>query len=338
MTTPGKTTTTATTAAIAKFFDKNLMLFVSLAIIAGVIVGVYAPNFAKSLKSYINFTLFLMLYPMMVGIKVEEMAQAFVNVRAMGWSLVLNFIVSPLVGFLLARTLLAHYPAFAVAILLLSATPCAGMVAGWTGLAKGNVALAVAIVAVSLALSIVTIPITMAILAGSIVQLNAWAMFQGTLVVILLPMVAGWITRWIIIRGSGERGFAAVKLLLGPISMLGMYSIVFISVAMGAPQIIRSWHAIFVIVPALLLFYAVQFFLSIRTAAASRLAPPDATALVYGVTGKNISLAIGLATQFFSPLTVVMLAVNPLIQIPSMAWFLSRVRRPQSRPKRPSGS
>lgn len=106
---------------------------IALSIFSGSVVGWFAPEFSKGLKGYINLTLFLMIFPMMVGIKVEEMVNAVKNLRPISLSILLNFVISPLVGFLVALVAFRGHPDFAVALLLLSVTPCAGMVAGWTG-------------------------------------------------------------------------------------------------------------------------------------------------------------------------------------------------------------
>jgi ACR3 family arsenite efflux pump ArsB len=156
-----------------------------------VLVGWSAPDFAQRLRILINLTLFLMLYPMMVGIRVEEIFKAAKNVRPISWSLLFNFVLSPLVGYLLVLLVLRNHPDFAVALLLLATTPCAGMVVGWTGFAKGNVALALVIVALSLTLSIFTIPVTMSLLAHSLVAINALALaaqFFSPLTVVMLAI------------------------------------------------------------------------------------------------------------------------------------------------------
>jgi len=72
----------------------------------------------------------------------------------------------------------------------------------------------------------------------------------------------------------------------------------------------------------LALFYLIQFTLPINILKKAHLTGPDIIAVTYAVGGKNISLALALAAQFFSPLTVVMLAINPLIQMPAMVLFL----------------
>ena len=103
------------------------------------------------------------VYPSISGAK---------NIKPISWSLVFNFFLSPLVGYLLVLLALRHYPGFAVALLLLAVTPCAGMVVGWTGFAKGNVALALALAARFFS------PLTVVMLAiNPLIQMPAMALF-----------------------------------------------------------------------------------------------------------------------------------------------------------------
>jgi len=307
---------------IQQYFEKCLIYLIGISIALGIFFGIYFPARAQALRPWVPFTLFLMLYPMMIGVKIEQITGAVKNKRIIIWSIMLNFFVSPLIGFLVARLLLGQLPDFAVALILLAATPCAGMVAGWTGMAKGNVALSLVIVSLSLVLSIVTIPFTMLLLAGAMVKVDVAALFQGTLLVILIPIILGDITRRLIIHWSGEPGFMRVRPLLPPVSMLGMFAIIFISVALGAKKILAQWQSILIILASVVIFYFLQIVISIWLSKRFKFSPGDGIALVYSVVGKNVSLAVGLAAQFFSPLTVAMLAINPLIQAPAMAWFL----------------
>ncbi len=307
---------------IQRIVEKWMLYIIASSIILGILFGFYFPLQAALLKPWIPATLFLMLYPMMVGINLEQLARAAQNKKIIRWSIIFNFIVSPLLGFLIAALMLRSNPAFAVALILLAATPCAGMVVGWTGLAKGNSALALVIVAMSLLLSIITIPLTMRLLAGTLVTVSIMELFKGTFLIIVVPLILGDLTRRIIIRRSGQPGFLKVKPLLPSLSMLGMFSILFISLAIGADNIIAHWKSIFIIFAAVLVFYLLQVTLALLLVRRTGIATADGIALVYSVLGKNISLAVGLAANFFSPLTVAMLAVNPLVQAPFMAWFM----------------
>lgn len=121
---------------ISKLMESNLIWIVSASIIAGVAFGSLFPNQAKGLKALSTLALFVMLYPMMIGLRIEEVGKAVSNLRLIGLSLLFNFLLSPLLAAGLARLLLHDRPDFAVGLILTGTVPCAGMVAGWTGYAK----------------------------------------------------------------------------------------------------------------------------------------------------------------------------------------------------------
>jgi len=302
--------------------QKNMSYIITASIILGILFGLMFPAFTPALKPLIPVSLFIMLYPMMVSIQLEQMAQAVKKGKPILYSLLLNFLLSPLLGFAVATVLLGNKPPFFAALILLAATPCAGMVVGWTGMAKGNTPLALVIVALSLTLSIITIPLTVRLLAGTTVSVDIGGLFRGTFLLILIPLVSGDITRRLILRRWGQAGFLQIKPLLPSLSMLGMFATLFISLALGANKILAQWQSMFSILLAIIVFYTVQFVLSIYLIRRAGLPNSDGIALIYCVVGKNAALAVGLAAQFFSPLTVAMLAINPLIQAPLMAWFL----------------
>ena len=284
---------------IQQFVEKNMLYIIASSIVLGIIFGLKFPLQAAMLKPWIPFTLFLMLYPMMIGIQVEQLTQAAQNKQAISWSLLLNFIISPLLGFLSASLLLGATPPFAVALILLAATPCAGMVVGWTGMARGNTPLAIVIVAISLVLSVVTIPLTMRLLAGSMVSVDIAELFKGTFLVILIPLILGDITRRLIIRRAGLKGFLKIKPVLPAFSMLGMFFILFISLAIGADQILAHWQSIFSILAAVLAFYLAQLALTLLIVRRSSVNNADGIALIYSVLGKNVSWQSAWRCSFF---------------------------------------
>jgi len=306
----------------ASIIQKNLVIFLLLSIILGVAFGWKNPAAAKGLKSYSPLTLFVMLYPMMIGLRIEEVGKAMMNLKLISLSMLFNFVLSPLLAALLAYLFLHNRPDFAVGLILTGSVPCAGMVAGWTGYAKGNVALSLVIVALSLLVSIVMIPVWMPILAGVYVQIDALGMFKQILLAVVVPLILGDLTRRAIFRFWGQKGFKEVKPILPGVSMLGMYIIVFISMALEANNVLHNPQYFLIILIPLTFFYAVLFSGSVLFSRWAKFTYEDMVAFAYGTAGKNISIALALATIFFGPLTVLVLALKPIIQISFMAIFL----------------
>lgn len=306
----------------AKFIDQYMVIFIILFIIGGIAFGSTFPAQARGLKSLTTLTLFLMLYPMMIGLSIGQIGKALANLKLIGWSMVFNFLLSPLLAAGLAYLFLRQSPEFAVGLILTGTVPCAGMVAGWTGYAKGNVALALIIVALSLLVSIVMIPVWMPILAGTYVNINALGMLREIFFAVVIPLILGNLTRRLIFSKWGQDGFQKIKPILPAVSMLGMFGIVFISMALEAKSVLQNPQYFVIIFIPLFFFYNIVFIGSLAFSRWMNFTYEDMVAFVYGTAGKNISIALALAALFFSPLTMLVLAMKPIIQIGFMATFL----------------
>ncbi len=307
---------------ISKGIESNLIVLILLSIVAGVVFGWRFPDQAHGLKSYSRAALFIMLYPMMIGLRIEEVGKAAANLKLISLSMLFNFLFSPLLAAGLAYVFLHNRPDFAVGLILTGTVPCAGMVAGWTGYARGNVALAMVVVALSLLVSIVMIPIWMPILAGVYVRLDAWAMFKDILITVVVPLILGDLTRRLIIRWKSPETFRQIKPILPGVSMLGMYIIVFISMALEAENVIKHPEYFLIVLIPLAFLYAIMFSGSVLFSILAKFSYENMIAFSYGVAGKNIAIALALATIFFSPMTVLVLAIKPVIQITFMVAFL----------------
>lgn len=307
---------------ISQGLESNLILFIVFSISVGVAFGWLFPNQAQGLKDYTPVVLFVMLYPMMIGLRIEEVGKAAANLKLISLSMVFNFAFSPPLAAGLAYLFLPNRPDFAVGLILTGTVPCAGMVAAWTGYAKGNVALAMVIVALSLLISIVMIPLWMPVLAGVYVRLDAWAMFKDILIVIVVPLILGDLTRRLILRFKGAQTFQQIKPILPGVSMLGMGMIMFISMALEANNLVKHPQYFLIVLLPLTFLYVILFTASVLFSILAKFSYGDMVAFSYGVAGKNISIALALATIFFSPMTVLVLAIKPIIQIAFMTAFL----------------
>ncbi|SHE39186.1 Arsenite efflux pump ArsB, ACR3 family [Desulforamulus putei DSM 12395] len=292
-----------------------------LAVVLGLIVGSVFPNLGHQLQVLYPFSLFVMLYPMMVGIKLGEVTGAAKRLGFMTVVMLFNYLVSPLLAAFLAKTFLGSYPDFAVGLILTGVVPCAGMIVAWTGMAKGNAPMTLVITVMSLLAGIFLIPAWMLVLAGKYVPVDALQMLKTILITIVGPLILGNLTRIWLVKRIGYQRFAELKPVFPGISALGMYMVFFISMCAEAVNLIQNPRYILTISVPLVIFYLLLFSSSVLYARLAKLNYPDMVALTYGVSGKNISIALALAVLFFSPLTVMIIAVKPLIQVCFMAGF-----------------
>ena len=298
-------------------------------IVLGLIIGYFYPGAGKQLQRFYPFSLFIMLYPMMVGIKISEVTGAAKRVGFMTVVMILNYLVSPLLAALLAQVFLSDYTDFAVGLILTGVVPCAGMIVAWTAMAKGNAPMTLVITVLSLLAGIVLIPLWMWALAGKYVPVDAWEMLQTILYTIVVPLILGNLTRAWLVKKWGQKKFGEMKPVFPAVSALGMYMVFFISMMSESVALVNNPQYLGIIAVPLVIFYTLLFSIAILYARLTRTNYPDMVALTYGVSGKNISIALALAVVFFAPLTVMIIAIKPLIQVLFMAGFYKLTPRLQ---------
>lgn len=308
---------------------KYLPLCVLLAISSALLIGYYFPG-VKVLKHFIPFLLFLMLYPMMVNLKVEDISKAVKDPKLFFIAVLMNFLLTPILGALWAHILFSHTdPYLAVGFILKVTVPCSGMVAAWTGYADGRVESALVVVALSLILAIFLVPFWMWALAGIYVSVDPLMIFKKMLLIVVIPLLLGLVTRKILVRKYGE---ATYKKQIAPyfpaVSTCGMLPMVFVIISTQANLIIANFHWILLVVLGISTLYPILFMLTILFSKVAHVDYGNGMALGYSVTAKNHAITIGIATTAFGgTLAVLPAAVAPIIQIPIMLLCLKLSNR-----------
>jgi ACR3 family arsenite efflux pump ArsB len=307
--------------AIFEFINRYLIRILICVVAAGLVTGTVFPAVGPALQTFYPVYLFIMLYPMMVGIRIGEVAGAARRIGFISVVMLFNYLLSPLAGAALARLFLASHPDFAVGMILTGVVPCAGMIVAWTGMAGGNSAMALVITILSLLAGIILIPAWMVALANSYVPVDGLGMLKTILITIVLPLILGNITRIHIVRRKGQKRFMEVKKIAPAVSALGMYSLFFTSMCAEAHTLIRHPEYLLLIAMPLVIFYSLLFCVSVLYGRVAGLSYEDMVAMTYGVGGKNMAIALALAIVYFSPLTVMIVAMKPLIQVMFMGGF-----------------
>lgn len=304
---------------------KYLPLWVTLSISLALLIGYYADG-VKTLKVAIPFLLFVMLYPMMINLRVEDIGKALKDWKLFSVAIFMNFLLTPVLGALWTRFLFSHADPYLAAGFILKVTvPCSGMVAAWTGYAKGKVESALIVVALSMILGIFLVPFWMWALAGMYVAINPWMIFQKMLLIVVLPLAAGLATRKILVRKYGPKNY---KQRIAPyfpaISTCGMLTMVFIIISTQAKLILGNFHWILLVILGIGTLYPLLFGLAILFCRLVHMDHGNSMALGYSVAAKNHAITIGIATTAFGgTLAVLPAAVAPLIQIPTMLLYLN---------------
>ncbi|MCW7075334.1 MAG: bile acid:sodium symporter [Candidatus Methanospirare jalkutatii] len=307
----------------AEAVRKFLPIWVAISISLALIIGYFYPEISK-LKPLIPFFLFVMLYPMMINLKIEDVVKAAKSPKIISIALLMNFLLAPLLGALWSFILLRNTdPYLATGFILKIVVPCSGMVAAWTGYARGKVETALIIVALSLLLAIPLVPFWMWLLARIYVSIDPFMILQKIFFIIILPLVAGSITRKMLIRKIGMEKYRRISPDFPAVSTLGMLIMIFTIISTQARTIIPNFHYVSLVLLGIATLYPLNFLLVIFISKALRIGFGDCMALGYSVTAKNHAITIGIAvTAFHGTLAVLPAAVAPLLQMPIMLLFL----------------
>lgn len=183
---------------------KRLVYLIPISMLLGLIAG--AVWDVQRLSVLVLPMTMLMVYPMLISFKPKDALSAD-YIKPVGLSMVINFIILPLVAFAFAWLFFRDEPNLFVGMILAGLFPTSGMTISWTGFAKGNVKAAVQMTVIGLILASLLAPVYLLVLAGKVVEMDVRNVLFTILLVIGVPMVAGSITRVAIVKARGEEEF-----------------------------------------------------------------------------------------------------------------------------------
>ncbi|MBL8345117.1 MAG: arsenic resistance protein [Rubrivivax sp.] len=309
-------------SALLGWLQKHLVWSIPGAMALGLAFGAAAD--ATPLRWAILPLTFLMVYPMMVTMNLRALA-AGGSGRLQGTALAINFVLMPLIGWGVGLWFFAEQPAARLALLLTALLPTSGMTISWTGLAKGNVPAAVKMTVVGLLAGSLLAPLYLKALLGAVVDIPMGQVALQIALIVFLPMALGHLTqKALVARHGAERFNAHQKLKFPPWSTLGVLGIVFVSMALKAPEILHSPQALAALLLPLLVVYAFNFALATLIGRAL-FARGDAIALVYGTVMRNLSIALAISIGVFREQgadAALLIALAYIVQVQSAAWYV----------------
>ena len=316
-----------------RWINQNLTITIPAAMAAGFFFGL-AYN-ASFLKQWIMPLTFLMVYPMMVNLKPEKVFSG-VDLRAQGLAQLVNFGVTPFLAFGLGTIFFKHQPALALGLFLVGMIPTSGMTISWTGFAGGNKEAAIKMTVIGLTLGALLAPAYVEMFFGEALTVNFWAISQRIGLIVLLPMVLGYLTRKSLVGIYGQKVYMdRWSNRFPPLASLGVLSIVFTAMALKAPVIYRQPALLVQILIPLAIFYVAAYALAFLISR-SFLEREEGIALIYGTVMRNLAIALALAMNAFGEAgasAALVVAVGFVIQVQSAAWsvrFVNQLFSPSS--------
>jgi ACR3 family arsenite efflux pump ArsB len=317
--------------ALQRHLNRWLLGYSVAVMVVALAVGYPAETWAKMHKAGLGtlttVAVFLIIYPMMVNVRFDALAKAGRKVKSLSLALAFNFVWAPVVGYVLARLLL-HDPTLSLGFLLVMVVPCSSMSIAYTGLAEGDIELATVIVAASFVLSVGAVPLWMSIFASRYhVPVPMHDLLVSIVTVLIAPMILGYLTRRFLTRSRGEQAVKRLQPLLASMSMLAMFTIIFLIFFAKTDMILAKWATVLLLLVPNALFIGVTLLLVTFVDRWLRLSYRDHMAVVFASTGKNNGTAVAIAAMAFSPLVAVPAATMPIFQIMLLVVYLKLAPR-----------
>jgi ACR3 family arsenite transporter len=292
--------------------------------------SIVAGHFVFSIPNVISLGvplgLFAMMYPAMTNVRLNEVGSAFRSPRQLAVVLLFNYLVAPFFMLALANVFVSD-PDLHTGLVLYGLAPCIAMVIIFTYLAKGNTPMALVFVAVNSVIQMILIPVYARLLIGA-VQFDVWVVAESVVLYLGLPLLAGVLTRQLVIRRGGEPAMDRVKPALNALSILGLLFTLIVMFSLKGDLILERPLIVLQMALPMALFFVAIFFVVFFIGARLGFSYRDAVAVAFNSTGRDFEIAIAIAITAFSPTVALATVVGPLIEVPVMlvlVWSAMRL-------------
>jgi ACR3 family arsenite transporter len=338
--------------------DRFLPLWIGLAMAAGLGLGALISGLNDALDSLaigtvslpIALGLLLMMYPVLAKVRYEELGALRRERRMLGASLLLNWVVGPLLMFALAWIFLADHPEFRTGLIIVGLARCIAMVLIWSELARADNQATALMVAINSLFQIVAYSLLgwlyLSGLPGLLgldtqgLEVSVWEIARTVLIFLGIPLVAGYVTRRVGVRRKGAQWYEQEFLpRIGPIALYGLlFTIVMLFALQGDTITARPLDVALIAIP-LLVYFIVMFGLSLALGRRIGLGYARTASLAFTAASNNFELAIAVAVGVFGATSGEALAgvVGPLIEVPVLValvyvalWVGKRVFGPET--------